>query len=58
MDTKSKSRAANWLSIVALAIAMLSLMYCFNFIQHLFEQGFLKSNRTVVQLTRILKGGA
>ncbi|PUB16783.1 hypothetical protein [Paenisporosarcina sp. OV554] len=58
MATKSKSKASHWLSIVALAIGMLSLMYCYSFIQQLLEQGLFHSNRTIVQLTRILKGGA
>ncbi|MFX3673014.1 MAG: hypothetical protein ACE3JQ_01020 [Paenisporosarcina sp.] len=57
MVTKSKSKTSQWFSIVAIAIAMLSFIYCFSFIQQLIEQGFFHSNRTVVQLTRILKGG-
>ncbi|MGE6487168.1 hypothetical protein [Paenisporosarcina sp. NPDC076898] len=57
MVTKSKSKATHWFSIVALALAMLSLMYCYSFIAQLMDNHF-SSSRMLVHLTRMLKGGA
>ncbi|WP_017381798.1 MULTISPECIES: hypothetical protein [Paenisporosarcina] len=57
MATKSKSNAFHWVSIVSLAIGMLSLMYGYAYIQQLFEQGFFHSNPTMVRLARIFIGG-
>ncbi|MCZ8538167.1 hypothetical protein M9R32_13300 [Paenisporosarcina quisquiliarum] len=57
MATKSKSKATHWFSIVALALAMLSLMYCYSFIAELINDYF-STSRMLVQLTRMIKGGA
>ena len=58
MATKSKSDHALLWSIVALVIAAVSIGYCFTYVFELFNEETLWSNRAIVQLTRLLKGGA
>jgi hypothetical protein len=55
--TKSKSDYSVFWSILAIVIATMSIGYCFSHIIDLVGNGVERSNRAIVQLTRLIKGG-
>ncbi|WP_172372617.1 hypothetical protein [Sporosarcina jiandibaonis] len=57
MATKSKNNIALFWSIIALILATVSIGYCFTHIFELYFGDAFRSNRMIVQLTRMFSGG-
>ncbi|AYC28651.1 hypothetical protein D3873_01730 [Paenisporosarcina cavernae] len=56
MDTKSKSKSSNVLSVIAVIIACFTLLYCLQFIPHFVDMHAWKENRVIAHFSRLLKG--
>ncbi|WP_213423958.1 hypothetical protein [Bhargavaea massiliensis] len=56
MATKSKSDI--WLSLIALAVAVASLIYCSGFIGEFFDSRGVDASETIARLRDVLKGSA
>lgn len=58
MATKSKSDWALIWSILAIIIAVGSIVYCFPPVLEMVENGWERSTRTVTYIARLMRGGA
>ncbi|EGQ26360.1 hypothetical protein HMPREF9372_1640 [Sporosarcina newyorkensis 2681] len=57
MDTRSKNRSGVGLSLVAIALAVISLVYCASFAVDFFVNGWERLGAAVDYFGRIVRGG-